>query len=151
MDAQVKVIEKKYFLYRDAPKKGTSDEEFRKGKRADHDQLPEEIQARYVENLPLLQRMREVHLKLRNLSLENVSCPDSERYPFLKELIELDKRIHENWDIYDHYVLGTPVPDTSKAKKSTSKGNKTAAKGEKKASKSKAKKESKDSATKNTE
>lgn len=113
MDAQVKVIEKKYFLYRDAPKKGTTDEEFRKGKRADHDQLPEEIQARYVENLPLLQRLREVHLKLRSLSLENVSCPDSERYPFLKELIELDKQIHENWDIYDHYVLTTDTASTT--------------------------------------
>jgi hypothetical protein len=151
MEEKVKVIVKKHYAYQDAAAEGTSDEEFRKGKRADHDQLPEEIQARYVENLPLLQRMREVHLKLRNLSLENVSCPDSERYPFLKELIELDKQIHENWDIYDHYVIGTPVPDTTKVKKSTSKTTKKAPKGEKKASKPKAKKEAKDPAAKNTE
>lgn len=48
--------------------------------------------------------MREVHLKLRSLSTENSTCPDSERYPFLKELIELDKRLHANWETYDHFV-----------------------------------------------
>ena len=109
MDEKVKVIIKEHFAYQDDYKGGTSNEEFRKGKRDDHDQLPEEIQARYVENLSLLQRMREVHLKLRSLSLEQVSCPDSERYPFLKELIELDKQLHENWNVYDHYVNDTPV------------------------------------------
>lgn len=103
MSKKVETIVSKHFSHSE----GTSNEDFRKGKRADHDQLPEEIQARYVENLSLLQRMREVHLKLRSLSTENVSCPDSERYPFLKELIELDKKLHENWDVYDHYVLET--------------------------------------------
>lgn len=109
MDEQVKVIVKEHFSYQDAAASGTSNEEFRKGKRADHDQLPEEIQARYVENLDLLRRMREVHLKLRSLSTEQVSCPDSERYPFLKELIALDKQLHENWNIYDHYVVDETV------------------------------------------
>ena len=100
MSKKVEVIVSEHFAH----ETGTSNEEFRKGKRDDHDKLPEEIQARYVENLSLLQRMREVHLKLRSLSVENVSCPDSERYPFLKELIELDKKLHENWEVYDHYV-----------------------------------------------
>ena len=110
MESQVEAIVAKHSL----ADSQSSDEEIRKGKRDDHDQLPLEIQARYVENLSLLQRMREVHLKLRSLSLENVSCPDSERYPFLKELISLDKQLHENWEIYDHYVLGTTVPDPAK-------------------------------------
>lgn len=79
-------------------------EEFRKGKRVDHDDLPEEVQALYVENLSIVQKMRELHLKLRLLSLENATCPDSERYPFLKELISLDKKLHSNWEIYDHYT-----------------------------------------------
>ena len=74
------------------------------GKRADHDSLPDEIKSCYVENFSILQQMRELHLKLRSLSLENVTCPDSERYPFLKELIRLDKKLHENWDKYDHYI-----------------------------------------------
>ena len=80
--------------------------DFKAGKRADHDQLPEEVQALYVENLDIVHRMREVHLQLRKLSLENATCPDSERYPFLKELIALDKKLHENWDTYDHFVVG---------------------------------------------
>ena len=78
--------------------------EFRAGKRADHDALPDEVQALYVENLSIVQKMRELHLKLRTLSLENATCPDSERYPFLKELIALDKKLHSNWEIYDHYT-----------------------------------------------
>ncbi|MBO4722706.1 MAG: hypothetical protein J5629_07215 [Muribaculaceae bacterium] len=78
--------------------------EFKTGKRVDHDDLPDEIQALYVENLSIVQKMRELHLKLRSLSLENATCPDSERYPFLKELISLDKRLHSNWKAYDHYT-----------------------------------------------
>lgn len=75
------------------------------GKRADHDSLPDDIQAMFVENLSLIRRMRELHLKLRTLSLENSTCPDSERYPFYKELIELDKKMHSNWEKYDSYPL----------------------------------------------
>ena len=59
----------------------------------------------YVENASILQKMRELHLTLRNLSLDSVSCPDSERYPFLKELIELDKRYRNNWKVYDSYSM----------------------------------------------
>lgn len=82
-------------------------DEHKTGKRIDHDSLPDEIKAKYVENLSILQRMRELHLKLRSLSLDTAPCPDSERYPFLKELIELDKKMHANWEEYDHYVIGT--------------------------------------------
>ena len=89
--------------------------DFKAGKRADHDKLPEEIQALYAENLDIVHRMRELHLQLRKLSTANVTCPDSERYPFLKELIALDKKLHENWDTYDHFVA--EAPKKSKAKK----------------------------------
>lgn len=88
-----------------------------RGKRADHDTLPDSIKALYVENLSLLQRMRELHLKLRSLSLENSTCPDSERYPFLKELIRLDKKLHSNWEQYDHYIPGNET--NSKPKRNT--------------------------------
>ena len=100
MDKQVEEIVKKHNTFtEDNPAK-----EFKQGKRADHDTLPDEIQALYVENLSIVQRMREVHLKLRTLSTADAPCPDSERYPFLKELIELDTRLHANWDRYDHYT-----------------------------------------------
>lgn len=90
--------------------------EFRAGKRADHDSLPTEIQALYVENADIMHRMRELHLKLRTLSVENATCPDSERYPFLKEIIDLDKQYHKNWNIYDHFELASvaaSVPSAS--------------------------------------
>ena len=100
MQRQVDVIVKKRLSLKD----DNPAADFRKGKRADHDELPDEIQALYVENLGIVQKMRELHLKLRSLSLDNAPCPDSERYPFLKELIALDKRLHSNWEAYDHYT-----------------------------------------------
>ena len=104
-------------------------DEHKTGKRDDHDSLPDEIKAKYVENLSILQRMRELHLKLRSLSLDTAPCPDSERYPFLKELIDLDKKMHANWEEYDHFVIGTseeergtskPQAHTAQKKKSRS-------------------------------
>lgn len=91
-------------------------DEHKTGKRDDHDSLPDEIKAKYVENLSILQRMRELHLKLRSLSLDTSPCPDSERYPFLKELIDLDKKMHANWEEYDHYVIGTSEEERGSSK-----------------------------------
>ena len=88
-----------------------------KGKRDDHDSLPDNIKALYVENYSILQKMRELHLKLRSLSLENATCPDSERYPFLKELIALDKKLHANWEAYDHYIPEAEAASTPKKAK----------------------------------
>ena len=108
------------------PLAAKADETPQKGKRLDHDSLPDDIKAKYVENLSLLQRMRELHLRLRSLSLENATCPDSERYPFLKELIALDKKLHSNWEAYDHYVAADPnaTPSRSaKAKRSAAGSN----------------------------
>lgn len=89
---------------REMPLAAKADEAHHKGRREDHDSLPDDIKALYVENLSLLRRMRELHLKLRTLSLEDATCPDSERYPFLKELISIDKKMHANWEAYDTYV-----------------------------------------------
>ena len=90
-----------------------------KGKREDHDLLPDEIKAKFFENLDLLRRMRELHLKLRTMSTEEAPCPDSERYPFLKELIALDKKLHSNWEEYDHYVISSSQAEPSNATKKT--------------------------------
>lgn len=78
--------------------------DFKAGKRADHDSLPEDIQALYVENLDIVHRMRELHLQLRKLSDSTKTIPDSERKPLLDEFIALDKKLHDNWNTYDHYV-----------------------------------------------
>lgn len=51
-----------------------------------------------------MQRMRELHLKLRSLSTEDNTARDCDRYPYLKKLIDLDKKLHANWETYDHYT-----------------------------------------------
>lgn len=98
--------------------------EFKAGKRADHDRLPEDIQALYVENLDLVHRMRELHLRLRLLSDSTKQVLAAERKPLLDEFINLDKKLHANWDAYDHYVTKAESeekaePKKSKPKKST--------------------------------
>ena len=108
MGKQVEVISKEHNL-------PNEHEEFKKGKRADHDALPVEIQALYAQNLSIMQQMRRLHMQLQLLSVENSTCPDSERYPFLKELIELDKQYHANWEQYDHFKVGDIVPQPTKA------------------------------------
>ena len=125
--AQVQEMEKQVeqIVAEHIPLAAVADENTQKGKRADHDSLPDEIKAMYVENLSLLQRMRELHLRLRSLSLENSTCPDSERYPFLKELISLDKKLHANWETYDHYVAD-PKPTPSRKRSAVSKSKKSA-------------------------
>ena len=77
--------------------------DFKKGLRPDHDSLPEEIRSLVDKNTEILVKMRNLHIKLRGLSLTDAPCPDSERYPFLKELISLDKKLHANWKKYDEY------------------------------------------------
>ena len=109
MAAKVEVIAKENHLTAEEKEH----EEFKKGKRADHDELPEEIQALYAQNLSILQQMRRVHTQLQLLSVENSTCPDSERYPFLKELISLDKQYHANWEVYDHFKVGDKLPSES--------------------------------------
>lgn len=75
-----------------------------RGKRLDHDSLPDEIKALYTENLSLLQAMREDHVQLRKLVLDDkVTCLDAEQYPFLKDIIEKDEQMHKNWQAYDQY------------------------------------------------
>lgn len=85
-------------------KEDNETKEFKAGKRADHDRLPEDIQALYVENLDLVHRMRELHLRLRLLSDSTKQMPAAERKPLLDEFINLDKKLHANWDAYDHFV-----------------------------------------------
>lgn len=88
--------------------------EFKAGKRADHDRLPEDIQALYVENLDLVHRMRELHLRLRLLSDSTKQVPAAERKPLLDEFINLDKKLHANWDTYDHYVTKAETAENTK-------------------------------------
>lgn len=91
-----------------AIEKSAERKNYKPGKREDHEKLPDEIQALYVENLDILHRMRELHMQLRHISGLSSSkeiCQDSDRFPFLKDLIALDKKYHANWEKYDNYTL----------------------------------------------
>lgn len=88
---------------------------FQNGKRADHDELPDEVKQLYVENAEIMRRMREAHTRLRMINPQNSTCPDSDRYPLAKAIIEYDRRYRDNWNVYDHYVKGTPMAATVKA------------------------------------
>ena len=82
-----------------------TEEKAEKGKRPDHDSLPEEIQAYFLENFNILRRMRKLHEQLK---LMNNDRP-CDRYPYLCELLELDTQLRGNWHYYDTYVMGTPI------------------------------------------
>lgn len=100
MREQVRKIASKRNLDGTAPSHAPS-----KGKRSDHDSLPDEIKAFYHENLTILQSMRDLQTQLRIIARDpNVVCLDSEQYPFLKELIEKDKRLRDNWVKYDTWT-----------------------------------------------
>lgn len=89
--------------------------EFQRGKRADHDQLPPDVQQLYVDNADIMRRMRDAHTRLRMINSTNSTCPDSDRYPLAKDIIRLDLQYRDNWNLYDHYVKGTPLAATVRA------------------------------------
>lgn len=85
-------------------------DEFRKGKRSDHNKLPEDIQALYVENASVLQHMRSIHERLLIITEQIAKgskefCPDGDVYPLVKEIIDLDAKYRNNWRKYDEYEL----------------------------------------------
>ncbi|SHE57339.1 hypothetical protein [Dysgonomonas macrotermitis] len=82
-----------------------------KGKREDHDQLPDVAIAAFNENEDLYPKVRSTHEKLKLMANER-PC---DRYPFLKQLAAYDDTIRRNWDIYDTAVAA-PIPDGNTAK-----------------------------------
>lgn len=85
------------------------DEAPHRGRRDDHDTLPDDIKALYIENLDILRQIRDIHMRLRLINEQESSGAveghsfDSERLPFLKSIIDLDKKMHDNWKKYDTY------------------------------------------------
>ena len=120
MKKKAAVIARSHSLKEDNPDKG-----FKGGKRLDHDSLPDEIKSLYVENLDILHKMREVQTRLRILSETNdgTVCPDGDLFPYLKELIALDKKYHENWHAYDTFDPAAGVSTMSVDARELSKKN----------------------------
>lgn len=78
-----------------------------KGKRPDHDQLSPDVQKAHEDNLVIYPKMRSLHEKLK--LMENDRPCD--RYPFLKELVELDGKVRKNWKLYDKAKVVTVKGD----------------------------------------
>lgn len=103
MKQAAKVVEERGLDKQDP---SNSKSEFQAGRRGDHDELPEEVQALYIENRELIQHMRDAHTRLRLVG------DDAEREQVCKQLLAFDKRYRENWNKYDHYVKGTALSET---------------------------------------
>lgn len=106
LQKEVTEIVKKEF-----PKIEAKGAEENKGMRADHEQLPDEVKAKYVENLNIFPRMRKLHEKLKLMP----NAKPCDRYPFLKELKALAVKHRENWDAYDSYVVPPANSETKTA------------------------------------
>lgn len=78
------------------------------GKREDHDQLPVEIQAIIETNVAIYQKIRATHERLKVMSGDGFTPCD--RKPFVEQLLELDKTLRENWDLYDNFKIGATTP-----------------------------------------
>lgn len=71
-----------------------------RGKRADHDTLPEEIKALWEKNGEIYFRIKEVFETLKQMH----NAQPCDRYTYLKVLADLDSAYRSNLDRYDHYT-----------------------------------------------
>ena len=83
-----------------------------RGKRSDHDTLPETIRAIWEKNAERYKKMKQAHETAKTLT---AAC---DRYEFVKALAELWADYKKDFDTYDHYVLvpaneeaGTQTPE----------------------------------------
>ena len=67
------------------------------GRREDHDELPEDIQALYERNGEIYFKMKQIYETLKGME-DATPC---DRHEYLLQLIELDKEYRENWNAYD--------------------------------------------------
>ena len=83
------------------------------GRREDHDELPEDIQALYERNGEIYFKMKQIFETLKGM--ENATPCD--RHEYLLQLIELDKEYRENWNAYDTWsaVVAGSAKDAAQA------------------------------------
>lgn len=82
-----------------------------RGRRADHDQLPDEVKALYERGGELYRKIRQTRESLRALE----KAQPCDRYELCKLLADLDREYRQGWDTYDHYQApasaeATPTP-----------------------------------------
>ena len=82
------------------------------GKRADHDELPAEVQKLYIDNADIMLRMRYAYTKMTLVPTDGVAEHNKERKAFANEVCRLDDKYRDNWNKYDHYIKGTDPKKT---------------------------------------
>ncbi len=82
------------------------------GKRADHDELPDEIKGLWDQSTELWFKIKETYETLKTME-KSQPC---DRYEYLKILDEADKQYRKNMSWYDGYVLGSEVQAAKEAK-----------------------------------
>ena len=70
-----------------------------RGKRSDHDNLPEEVQAIYEKNGDIFRKMKQLFETLKQMENEQ-PC---DRHEYLSILVSLDEQYRENWAEYDSW------------------------------------------------
>lgn len=83
-----------------------------RGKRTDHDTLPEAIRAIWNKNAERYKKMKQAHETCKTLT---AAC---DRYEYTKAIAELWADYKKDFDTYDHYVL-VPGNDDAEGKSST--------------------------------
>ena len=71
-----------------------------RGRRADHDRLPADIQELWDKNLQLYKTIKQVFEQLKGME----KAQPCDRYEYLKILDETDKQYRRNLECYDNYV-----------------------------------------------
>ena len=70
-----------------------------RGKRSDHDELPEEVQAIYEKNSDIFRKMKQIFETLKKMENEQ-PC---DRHEYLSILVSLDEQYRANWAEYDSW------------------------------------------------
>lgn len=79
-----------------------------RGKRSDHEQLPDEIKALWDECTPLWFKIKELFELLKSMD----TSPACDRFEYLQQLDECDKKYRANMQAYDAYVAGASTATT---------------------------------------
>ena len=92
-----------------------------RGRRADHDKLPAEVQALWDKNFTLYQTIKDLFERLKAME----KAQPCDRYEYLKLLDDADKQYRANLENYDNYVApsapsaSSPTSTAAKAKSPT--------------------------------
>ncbi len=82
-----------------------------RGKRHDHDSLPQELQDLYERNGDIYFKMKQLFETLKQME-NDTPC---DRHEYLKQLDELDKAYRQNWETYDTWSAEQAVKPVTDA------------------------------------